>query len=248
MKTCRVSTLISAVLLFIHASALAENLDLQLESGGVWFSKNDARIPGDTGTKFDLMELTGDGPDPYIRLYATYNFNEQHALRLTFAPLEVNGTGMLSKNVLFEGELFAADTPTKGTYKFSTYRMTYRRMFDASEPWRWGLGATLLIRDAEIALEQGAKRQSKDDLGLVPLLHLYGEYRFTDQVDFILDVDGAWSPAGRAVDMALKAQYGFDNGWYASLGYRTLEGGADNDDTYTFAWIHFAQIAVGCRF
>ncbi len=247
MKPFNIRILIST-LLFINASALAGTFDFQLESGGVWFSKNDVRVPGDGGTKFDLMDLTGDGPDPYFRLYATYKFNDKHALRLTFAPLEVDGTGILSENVLFKDEVFAADTRTKGTYKFSTYRLTYRWTFYDRDRWCWGLGATALIRDAEITLEQGTQKQSRDDLGFVPLLHLYGEYKFTDQVSFILDVEGAWSPAGRAFDTVLKAQYDFDSGWYASAGYRTLEGGADNDDVYTFAWLHFAQVSVGCRF
>lgn len=248
MKTSSISILISTVTLFIHASALAGNFDFQVESGGVWFSKNDARVPGDGGTKFDLMDLTGGGPDPYVRFYATYNFNNQHALRLTLAPLEVDGTGVLNENVLFEDDVFTADTPTKGIYKFNTYRLTYRWTFYDNNRWRWGLGAAALIRDAEITLEQENKRQSRDDLGIVPLLHLYGEYEFADQIYFILDVEGAWSPVGRAVDASLKAQYDFDTGWYASVGYRTLEGGADNDDVYTFAWLHFAQVSVGFRF
>ena len=42
---------------------------------------------------------------------------------------------------------------------------------------------------------------------------------------------------GRAVDAALTAQYHFDSGGYAAGGYRTLEGGADNYDVYTFAWL-----------
>ncbi len=104
------------------------------------------------------------------------------------------------------------------------------------------------MRDAKITLEQGAKRPSKDNLGLVPLLHFYGEYRFNDQASVILDVEGAWSPMGRAVDAAITAQYDFDSGWYVEAGYRTIEGGADNDEVYTFAWLHYAQATVGYRF
>ena len=59
---------------------------------------------------------------------------------------------------------------------------------------------------------------------------------------------GAWSPMGRAVDAALTAQHTFDSGWFLAAGYRTLEGGADNDDVYTFAWLHYAVAAVGYRF
>ena len=50
------------------------------------------------------------------------------------------------------------------------------------------------------------------------------------------------------LDAALMAQYGFVSGWYAAAGYRTLEGGANNDDICAFAWLHYAQVSVGRRF
>ena len=237
------------VMLLVAGSPLeAEQFDLRLEGGSVSSSRNDVRIPGDDGTRFDLRDLTGKGPDPYVRFYGTYDFNDRHALRLTLAPLEVEGTGRLSRDVRFKDEVFSADAPVKGSYQFSTYRLTYRWLFHDRARWRWGLGGAVLVRDADIALEQGGKRQSRDDLGLVPLAHLYGEYRFNDRASVILDVEGAWSPMGRAVDAGLMAEYDLDAGWYARAGYRTLEGGADNDDVYTFAWLHYAQAAIGYRF
>lgn len=226
----------------------AGTLDLELESGAVWFSQNDTRIPGDTGTKFDMRDLTGDGPDPYIRLYATYEFNPRHALRLTYAPIEVSGTGQFTKEVIFADTSFAANTDTAGTYRFNTYRLTYRWTFHETARWRWGFGGAALIRDAEISLEQGGIKATKDDLGVVPLLHLYGAYQLNDAWSAILDIEGAWAPQGRAFDVALKARYDFDSGWYLSAGYRTLEGGADNDEVYTFAWLHYAMLTAGYRF
>ena len=239
--------LLGAILL-VNVSAPAGELRLQAEGGGVWFSKNNVRIPGDGGTKFDMLDLTGNGSDPYVRLYGTYDFNRRHALRMTFAPLQVDGTGRLSDDVAFKDDVFTASAPTKGTYKFNTYRVTYRWTFHDRGRWRWGLGAAVLVRDADITLEQGDKRQSRDDLGVVPLLHLHAAYRFNDQASVILDVEGAWSPMGRAIDSALKAEYDFDSGWYLAAGYRTLEGGADNDSVYTFAWLHYALAEVGYRF
>lgn len=235
-------------LIIMASSALADNLDVRIEGGSVWFSRNDVQIPGDEGTRFDMLDLTDKGPDPYIRFDATHDFNDRHALRLTLAPLEVDGTGSLNKDITFKGDVFTADTPVKGKYKFNTYRLTYRWSFYNLKRWRWGLGAAALVRDADITLEQGNKKQSKDDLGLVPLFHLYGKYRLNDQASVILDVEGAWSPMGRAVDAALTAQYDFDSGWYLASGYRTLEGGADNDEVYTFAWLHYAHATVGYRF
>lgn len=236
------------IILTITPPAAGGELNLQFESGGVWFSRNDIRIPGDDGTKFDMLELTGDGADPYFRVYATYNINGRHALRLALAPLTVDGTGRLNENVTFKDEVFAPDLPTKGTYKFNTYRLTYRWTFHDREHWRLGLGVAALVRDAEITLEKGNKKQSRDDLGLVPLLHFYGEYRLNDRTFVIIDIEGAGSPMGRAIDAALKAKYDFDSGWYMEAGYRTLEGGADNDDVYTFAWLHHALMVAGYRF
>lgn len=247
MMCVRFGTLLGFIML-AATSTLHGAFDIRIEGGGVWFSRNDVRIPGDDGTRFDMLDLTGKGPDPYIRFYATYDFNDRHALRLTLAPLTVDGTGTLNEDVAFEGDVFTADTPTKGRYKFNTYRLTYRWSFHDRERWHWGLGAAALIRDAEITLEQESKRQSKDDLGLVPLIHLYGRYRLNDQVSIVLDLEGAWSPMGRAVDAALTAQYDFDSGWHTAAGYRTLEGGADNNDVYAFAWLHYVLATVGYRF
>jgi hypothetical protein len=236
------------LLIFMASTALAGNLDVQIESGSLWFSRNDVKIPGDAGTRFDMRDLTGKGTDPYVRFYATYNFNELHALRLTVAPLEVSGTGRLREDVNFRGEIFVADTPAKGRYKFNSYRLTYRWSFYDQQRWRLGLGAAALVRDASITLEQGDKRRSKTDLGIVPLLHGYAKYRLNEQTSVVLDVEGSWAPMGRAVDASLTAQYDFHSGWYVSAGYRTLEGGVDNDKVYNFAWLHYALAAVGYRF
>jgi hypothetical protein len=240
--------MIFGLVLIMATSAMAGNFDIRLEGGGVWFSRNDVRIPGDTGTRFDMLDLTGTGSDPYVRIYAIYNFNEKHALRLTFAPLEVAGTGWLNEDVTFRDDVFTTDSSVKGKYTFNTWRLTYRWSFYDHKRWRLGFGAALLVRDADITLEQQNKRQSKDDLGLVPLLHGYTKYRLNNRASIILDVEGAWSPMGRAVDAALTASYDFDSGWYIAAGYRILEGGADNDDVYTFAMLHYALATLGFRF
>ena len=248
MKKTRKCWMCMGLILIAASSAFAGDLALEVESGAVWFSKNDVRIPGNTGTKFDMRDLTGNGPDPYIRFYANYAFNDKHLLRLTLAPLETEGTGTLKESTIFENDVFDPNVPTKGTYKFNTYRLTYRWTFYDSDHWCWGVGAAVLVRDAEIALEQGAKKQSSNDLGVVPLLHFYGAYRWTDQLSLILDVEGAAAKPGRAVDAALKARWEFNPNWYASAGYRTLEGGSDNDEVYTFAWLHYAMAEIGYRF
>jgi hypothetical protein len=226
----------------------ATEVRVGVETGAVWFSRNDARIPGDSGTKTDLTSLTGHGPDPVVRLTTEVAFTPRHLVRLTLAPVEVEGTGTLSRETVFKDGLFSPGIPTKATYRFNTYRLTYRWNFHTSDRWQWGVGAALLVRDAEIALEQAGEQQARDDLGVVPLLHVYGAYRLDDAWSLIVDVEGAGASPGRAIDAAFKLRYASERGWYAALGYRTIEGGADNDDVYTFAWLHAAVAEVGYRF
>ncbi len=239
----------AALAVFLSAAgASAGSGDIQLETGILGFSRNDVRIPGDGGTRFDMLDLTGSGPEPVARLLATWQFHPRHALRLTLAPLETRGTGRLDRDTTFEEVLFPAGVDTKGRYRFNTYRLAYRWTFHESRRWRWGFGASALVRDAEVSLEQPGLKAAKDDLGLVPLLHLRGEYWMNDQTALVADVEGAAAAQGRAIDAALQLQWDFRPGWRAAAGYRTIEGGADNDEVYTFAWLHQVVVSLGARF
>ena len=221
---------------------------VDLETGGLWFSRNEARIPSDTGTTVNLRDLTGSDGDPYARLYVGYDFNERHSVRLSLAPVRKTGTGTLDQTTFFDGERFEAGTPTRASYQFDTYRLTYRWMFHRGEDWDLGVGAALLVRDAHIELRQGDVRAKDDDLGLVPLLHLYGAYHFTDRTSLVLDFEGAAASQGRALDLAIQVRHELPTGWHVYGGYRTLEGGADNSSVYAFAWLHHASVGIGYRF
>ena len=44
------------------------------------------------------------------------------------------------------------------------------------------------------------------------------------------------------------ASVGVSASWTVTVGYRTLEGGADVDDVYNFAWFHYAVASAVYRF
>ncbi len=56
------------------------------------------------------------------------------------------------------------------------------------------------------------------------------------------------APQGRAFDVALKGRYALGSRAELAAGYRTVEGGADNDEVYTFAWLHYAVASLMYRF
>ena len=225
-----------------------KRFSLELEGGPVWQSYNDVRIPGDSGTEFSFKDLTGEGPYAYGRFTLGWNIRERHGVRLVAAPLRVTGSGTLDQPVSFAGTTFAAGTSTEGNYKFDTYRLTYRYQFLNKAAWRLRAGATLLLRDAEIELEQNSLKASDSNVGVVPLLSFAADWMFADRWTAMFDFEGLAGGPGRAFDVAIKLQYDLNDNWYTGAGYRILEGGADNDTVYNFAWFNFAFLSVGYRF
>lgn len=242
---------INLLLLFAFASNASSD-DLQwsfgVEAGPVWQNRNDVQIPGDTGTRFSLADFAGSGPFPFVRLELTYDINTRHSLRFLFAPFEYTENGAFNSDVFFVDQIFDAGQPTEASYRFNSYRATYRYLFFHNENWRWRIGVTAKIRDAEITLKQTGKFASDSNTGIVPLLNLYGEYQPADRWNFIIDFDGLASPQGRALDLGLIARYDLTRQWYLGGGYRMLEGGADNSDVYNFAWFNYLLLSAGYRF
>lgn len=252
------SRLLAAWIVIIAVSAIAAwaaqaetqpAVMVEIEAGPVWQSRNDAQIPNDeTGTRFSLVDLIGNGPYAAVRLYVTWNVSERHGLRLLLAPLTITDSGVLEAPVDFAGETFDAGVASDATYKFNSWRVTYRYRFHKGQRSRWWVGFTAKIRDAEIKLEQAGTSANKTDLGFVPLLHVAGEYEFAPSWRLRLDLDALAGGPGRAEDLGLGLCYDPGGRWTLSSGYRMIEGGADVGEVYTFAWLHYVVIAASYRF
>jgi hypothetical protein len=232
-----------------HAEAADENeFKMELEIGPAWQSRNDARIPNRTGTDFSLRNIQGSGPFAAARVSMDYAIAPKHEFRLLLAPLTIQSTGELNQPVFFDGTGFAVGPGIKARYEFNSYRLTYRYRIYAGNRWAWKLGVTGKIRDAKIELSSSTASAAYTDLGFVPLVHLDGEYKISDRWKFHLNVDGLGAPQGRAVDFLLQTRYNLSRKWTIGAGYRMLEGGADVDDVYTFAWLHYATVSLSYAF
>ena len=232
----------------LKAMATNNRWNFNIETGAVWQERNDVQIPGDTGTRFSLVDLVGQGPFAFYRLELFYDLKPRHQLRFLIAPLSYTDSGVLDKNIFFVDQTFVAGQPTEATYEFNSYRFTYRYLFFNAPKWQWWVGGTIKIRDAKIALQQANVSAQDTDLGLVPLINLYGDYQFAEKWHFIVDFDGLVGPQGRAIDLGLKVQYDITKQWYVGGGLRTLEGGADNDEVYNFSWFNYAVFNAGYLF
>ena len=223
--------------------------EIELEAGPVWQSRNDVAIPNtDAGTRFSLVDLAGEGPWPAPRLYLTWNISKRHSLRALLAPLFYTETGSFTDPVDFAGESYLPGDPVEATYKFNSWRLGYRYRFVGRERLKLWIGFTAKMRDAKIELAQGNTTSKDTDLGFVPLLFLGADWRLAGNWHLIFDFDGLAGGPGRAFDVALKLRYDLTDHWALGAGYRTVEGGADVESVYNFAWLHFGVVSVTLRF
>lgn len=225
--------------------AQPSKFSLEVEAGPVWQRYNDAEIPNDgTATRFSLADIQGNGPWPAGRVTVEWKFADRHGLRLLLAPLEINETGIPAEDITFRGETFRSGVPLEATYRFNSYRLTYRYLlYDGDLSYLW-LGVTGKIRDAEIVLEQEGRFRQKEDVGFVPLLHLAGDWTVAPGWHVHLEGDALAGGPGRAIDAALKLGYDLGNNWQILTGYRLLEGGSDVTEVYTFAWLNYATVSL----
>lgn len=227
---------------------LSAQYQVNLEATGWNTRLNEVRKPSVGGTTFSFPGLLGSGPTWAYRLDASWQVNDRHGLRVLLAPFEVSGTGVFASPVNYQGRVFRAGEPTRGLYRFNSWRATWHYTLMENDAWTVRLGATAKIRDAKVLLEQDGVTTSNSNQGFVPLAHLYTERRFSPGWSAVFETDALGAKQGRAIDAALMVRWQATARVHADLGYRLLEGGADNDEIYTWARLDGWRLGVGMRF
>lgn len=222
-------------------------VEYDLEAVAAWQGRNTVQSPNDaSGTRFSLSDLIGSGPAFSGRLQAAGIIKDRHEWRVLVAPLSVSGTGTSAVPIRFEGAVFAPGAVT-ADYRFDSWRATWR--------WRWidrddltvKVGATAKLRDAGIRLRQGSVSARKDNTGFVPLLHGAFERRLAPGWALEGDIDALAGGPGYAIDAGIRVSRELSDGWRVSAGGRWLDGGADNDEVYTFATFSSFTLGVSWR-
>jgi hypothetical protein len=221
---------------------------VDFEAGSVFPGYCDVRIPGGTGTLFSLTDDFSTSSSLFVRLRAGFRLHPRHTLMVLFAPLALVGVGRVDFPLDFNGSTFPANTPLDSVYRFNSYRLSWRYGLMEGRRLRIGLGLTAKIRDAGIEITGGVLTSQKTNVGFVPLLNFLLEWRFSSVLRLLLEGDAAAAPQGRAEDVQLAVVYQKSEKWALRLGYRILEGGADNEKVYNFALLNYVLVGATVYF
>lgn len=230
------------------SSLLRGQTFIDLETGAVITGYNNVRIPGNTGTLFSLKNDLKAQTNAFFRLRAGHTFCNRHTLFLLYAPLNVKSAGISDRIIDFQGVAFPDNRLINATYRFNSYRLTYRYDIVQKSRFEFGLGFTAKIRDAEIALNSQELTASKTNIGFVPIIHFRLNWKMNDKFAWLLEGDALAAPQGRAEDVLLAATYKYSDHILLRLGYRILEGGADNRQVYNFSLFHYASLGIAYSF
>lgn len=237
---------LATLLLSTAGTARAVDWFADVETGAIWATRNDVRIPGDTGTDLSLVDDLDPSPGPYYRLRLGATFAERHTVFAFYTPVRLSARGTLSRDVRFLDATYPAGSEIVAGYRFDSIRLTYRYALVRSARWEADVGFTAKIRDADITLA-GTQVRRRANTGFVPLLSFRGALRLSPRLSLVLDGDALAAPQGRAEDVGLALELGLREGVLARAGYRFIEGGADNDSVYNFALVHHLGVGLTVR-
>jgi hypothetical protein len=249
MKTLSIAALAAAFLLAAAPVAGAQDhWRIDFENGAAFAGYNDVRIPGDSGSKFSLSGDLDSGTAYYWRARADLRVAPKHVVSALVAPLTLESSGRFNRPIAFAGRVFDAGIPVRSRYVFNSYRLTYRYEPVRNDTWTFGVGLTVKIRDAVIRLQSQGTSAEKKNVGGVPLVNFRLERRLGARTALLLEGDALAAPQGRAEDVFAGVLFHAGKRWSFKAGYRLLEGGADNDQVYTFALVHYLAAGVVVRF
>jgi hypothetical protein len=233
------------IMLMLACASAHAQLILDVEGGVVTgTSYNKVRIPNADGSLVNLASDLSSDSKAFYRIRAGYLIGKRHFVSALYAPLTLRYDGSFSRDVLFNNLNFPAGQPLTVHYKFNSSRLTYRYDFVLNGRWRVGAGLTGKIRDADVRFRNESEDTHYDNIGFVPLINFYASYKPSYRWMVILEGDALAARAGRAEDIFGGLSYQVNNKLGIKLGYRMLEGGADNDKIYNFSWINYASAGL----
>ncbi len=155
----------------------------------------------DPGTLFDFRNEGGQELlYPFTRFQIGARIDDRHRVWFSYQPLELTTNVFFKDDVEVGPYVFPEGSPMELTYSFPFYRVSYTYdLLGKHDQAYLGPGMVLQIRNASIRFKQLDNSEGVSDLyvtqnlGLVPALSLYSEYRFPAGIIISADIAGAYA-------------------------------------------------------
>lgn len=210
--------------------------------------RNGASSTDSTMTTFDYVSMGGqDRLFPFARYSVGATIAGRHRAWFTYQPFELVTNVKLQDDVLIGTSEFLEGTPMEITYSFPFYRFSYT--YDVLGKYDHavlGLGMVLQIRNVSLqfkALTDSTSTGDQDlfvsnNVGLVPALAIYSEYRFPFGLNLSADIAGSYASSslfngadfdfeGSILDASLRMGYQVADNWEL-FGTARFFGGTSN--------------------
>lgn len=210
---------------------------------------------------FDFVKQGGqDNLYPFSRYAVGATIADSHRVWLTYQPLTLVTNVPFRSTVTIGDKTFdvpyTAGTNSNGesmelTYSFPFYRATYTYdLLSKFDNAYLGIGLAMQIRNVSIRFVpvDGSPAFVAQNVGIVPALALYSEYRFPFGLTFSADIAGSYANLsflngatypfkGSILDASLRMAYDLPNGFalFGTLRYfgGTSDGKSKSSDTWT---------------
>ncbi|WP_320127446.1 hypothetical protein [uncultured Sphaerochaeta sp.] len=207
---------------------------------------------GTDGTDFDFKNQGGqENLYPFQRFSIGATIGKRHRVWLTYQPLELITNVKFQEDVIVGEETFKAGDTMELTYSFPFYRLTYTYdLLGNQDNAILGVGLALQIRNASIKFNALTTTTGtpalfvSQNVGLVPALALYGEYRFPFGLTLSADIAGSYASSkffngadfdftGSILDASLRAGYQMQEGWEIFGTARFFGGTAEGTSSFS---------------
>ena len=236
------------ILLLLAVPGVRAGVSIDVESGIVSSGYNDVRIPGDIGTDISLTDDLKSEESGFWRVRLGMDIGRKHRLTLLIAPLRLEASGSAERVIDYNGVTFQAGEDLEAHYRFDSYRLTYSYALVRSDRLAFDIGFTAKIRDAAIRIESEQRSSEKSNTGFVPLINFALDWSFSSRLGLLFEGDALAAPQGRAEDILLAPYADISEQLRIRIGYRLLEGGADNDKVYNFTLLHYLSAGMTWTF
>lgn len=221
-----------------------------IESGSTHIAQNDV-TDGQTGDVISYPNNLNIKTIPNLRTGLRW-VNNRHIYSLNLILFQFNKTSMLDTPKVYDGFNFEANQEIRSLYRFNAYRISYTYLVINQPNFRLGGGITLNIRQGKIQFENEEQLKETLDNGLpvVPLLNVYGHYRFHKNINLFVGSDFFYAgPPGNIYDLILGVRLFIHQQISVYTGYRGYGGAGDVPEIiYNKLWSNTVPIGIQWTF